>query len=96
MLNRVPPYLKNKYSITIIVFLVWVLFFDQNNIFYQWDNYQELRSIREENEFYRIEIEKSTNRFKELTTNPKTLEKFAREHYFMKRDNEEVFVIVEE
>lgn len=56
----------------------------------------ELNKLEEEKEFYQDEIKQIRADLKELKTNPKTLEKFAREKYLMKKDNEELFVIVEE
>ncbi len=56
----------------------------------------ELNKLEEEKGFYQEEIKQIRADLKELKTNPKTLEKFAREKYLMKKDNEELFVIVEE
>ena len=55
----------------------------------------ELNKLEEEREFYQGEIKQIRADLKELKTNPKTLEKFAREKYLMKKDEEEIFVIVE-
>ena len=55
-----------------------------------------LEQLEEERNYFTREIRGITSDIKELTTNPKTLEKFAREKYLMKRDNEDIFVIVEE
>ncbi|MEQ8323536.1 MAG: septum formation initiator family protein [Vicingaceae bacterium] len=96
MLEKIPPYLKNKYSLTGIVFVVWMTFFDQNNLLLQFQNKLELWDLDSEKEYYQLEITKTKSDLKELTTDMKSLERFAREKYLMKRDNEEVFVIVEE
>lgn len=79
-----------------MVFLVWIAFFDQNNLITQIQYRMELSKLEEEKEFYQEEIKQIRSDLKELKTNPKTLEKFAREKYLMKKDNEELFVIVEE
>lgn len=96
MLDRIPSYLKNKYSFTLIVFLVWLMFFDQNNLLLQFQNKLELWDLDDDKEYYLIEIQKTKSDLEELTTDMNSLERFAREKYLMKRDNEEVFVIVEE
>ena len=88
--------LKNKYLITSLALVVWLLFFDKNDILSQVDRSKELRALEEERNYYQKEIEKSKQDMKELQTNPKNLEKFAREKYLMKKPNEDVFVIVEE
>lgn len=94
--QRIPPILKNKYALTAVVFLVWILFFDQNKIVTQFQYHQELNKLEDEKEFYQNELVKIQADLNELQSNPKSLEKFAREKYLMKKDDEEIFVIVEE
>jgi len=96
MLQKIPSWLKNKYAITMACFIIWVLFFDQNNMLIQSDYRSQLNDIKERKQFYIDEIQKTQQELEELTTNSKTLEKFAREKYFMKKDNEEIFVFVQE
>jgi len=88
--------LKNRYALAAGIFLVWIAFFDQNNMITQVQYRMELNKLDEEKEFYQGEIQQIKADLKELKTNPNTLEKFAREKYLMKKDNEELFVIVEE
>ena len=95
-INKIPRFLRNKYAITALVFIVWVMFFDQNNIISQIEYRMELSSLEDDKEFYQEEIKKTVQDLKELKTNPQTLEKFAREKYLMKKDSEELFVIVRE
>lgn len=92
---KIPGYLKNKYAFTGLIFLTWVLFFDQNKIITQFQYRSELNKLEEEKHFYQGEIEKINKDLEELKSNPKTLEKFAREKYLMKKDKEDLFVIVE-
>ena len=94
MLERIPPYLKNKYSLTLIAFMFWLTFFDQNNWIMQFQNKWDLWELEDEKEYYRAEIESTKEDLKELTSDLNNLERFAREKYLMKRDNEEVFVFV--
>ncbi|MEQ8624832.1 MAG: septum formation initiator family protein [Vicingaceae bacterium] len=96
LINRIPSYLKNKYALTGLVFLVWISFFDQNRLWTQLQYHIELNDLEEEAAFYKQEIKVIQADLKELQSNPRTLEKFAREKYLMKKDNEELFVIVEE
>lgn len=96
MLNKIPDWLKNKYMITIVVFVVWIAFFDQNNFFTQYDFIKELRSLEKDKTYFIEELGKTKQELNDLTTNPVTLEKFAREKYYMKKDNEEIFVFEEE
>lgn len=96
MLSRIPNWLKNKYMITIVVFVVWLAFFDQNNFITQYDFIKELKSLEKDKAFFIEELNKTRQELNDLTTNPVTLEKFAREKYFMKKDNEEIFVFEQE
>ena len=94
MFSKIPPYLKNKYSLSLIIFVFWLTLFDQNNLLLQFQNKLELWDLEEEKEYYMDEIEKTKLDLEELTTDMNSLERFAREKYLMKRDNEEVFVFV--
>jgi len=93
---RLPKFLKNRYALTALGFLIWITFFDQNNLITQIQYRMELGKLEDERVFYLQEIKKIKEDLNELKSNPKTLEKFAREKYYMKKDNEELFVLVEE
>ena len=95
-MKNVLSILKNKYLITVIALTVWVIFFDKNDLRTQLELRAEVQKLEEERNYFAKEINSITSDIKELYTNPKTLEKFAREKYLMKRDNEDIFVIVEE
>lgn len=81
--------------LTLTALTVWVLFFDKNDLSTQIELRKDVKQLEEERNYYAHEIADITSDIRELTTNPKTLEKFAREKYLMKRDNEDIFVIVE-
>jgi cell division protein FtsB len=87
---------KNKYFLTVIILAVWVLFFDKNDLKTQIEFKKQVKQLEEERNYYAKENAEISRELKELTTNPKTIEKFAREKYLMKRDNEDIFIIVEE
>ncbi len=76
--------------------LVWILFFDANNFFTQLESRKQLQKLRDERVYYQEKILEVRNNYKELSSNPQTMEKYARERYFMKKNNEEIFLIVEE
>lgn len=82
----------NKYSITALAFLIYILFFDGNNLITQIKLNKELRELQSEKEFYEKEIATNKAVKKLLMSDLKQLEKFAREEYRMKKDNEDVFV----
>ena len=95
-LNTAAPIVLNKYFISITAILIWVVFFDTDDLFSQYKLIQQLKQLRIERSYYQTEIEKSKNDIYELQTNTENLEKFAREKYLMKKDNEELFVIVKD
>jgi len=88
--------IKNKYVITALVFLAWLLLFDQNNLTERSKMNREYNQLMEEKEYYQKKIEEDRKRIEELKTNNDNLEKFAREQYLMKKDNEDIFVIVDD
>ena len=88
--------MTNPFFLVIIAFAVWMTFFDESNLLTQYRKHCELSDLQQKRQYYRGQIKQTDKAFAELTTNPATQEKFAREHYWMKRDNEDVFVIVQE
>ena len=93
MFQKIPTWLKNKYAFSIFVFIIWVSFFDQNNLMNQYSYRSELNELKNQKDYFNQEIAITSQELEDLTKNPATLEKFARENYFMKKENEEVFVI---
>jgi cell division protein DivIC len=85
--------LKNKYIFAVLAFLVWILFFDRNDVFTQWDRKTELQKLEESKEYYVSEISTIKKDLEELQNNTSVLEKFARENFYLKRPNEDVFII---
>jgi cell division protein FtsB len=88
--------LKNKYMLTVVVFLFWLLLFDQNNLSDRMRSSREYNQLLEERAYYQKKIDDDKRRIQELKTNNDNLEKFAREQYLMKKDNEDIFIIVDE
>ena len=84
---------RNKYLVSIIVFVIWVSFFDRNDLITQWDRKQELKKLEISTSFYENEIAKTKKDLTELNNNPAVMEKFAREKFYLKRPNEEIFVV---
>ena len=95
-MNRLLELFRNKYFIAAIAFVVWMLFFDRNDMLSQYEYRSEVNKLQEEKDFYEKETAHVKKDLDELNTNLNTAEKFAREKYFMKKDNEDVFVIVKE
>lgn len=94
VVKKILSVLKNKYLLTTVGLTVWILFFDKNDLFTQLEFRKEVKVLQEDRNYYANEIKSITSDLRELSSNPKTLEKFAREKYYMKRDNEDIFVLV--
>ncbi len=73
---------------------IWLLFFDKNDLFSQWSRRAEVKKLEDDVQYYRDEIDRNRKEMNELQSNPVLLEKFAREHYLMKKDNEEIYILV--
>ena len=95
-MRKILPYIKNKYLLTVIGLAVWIIFFDKNDVSTQLELREKVSLLQKEKDYFTQEIDVINTQVKELTTNPEALEKFAREQYLMKRDNEDIFVIVEQ
>ncbi|HXU28485.1 MAG TPA: septum formation initiator family protein [Bacteroidia bacterium] len=94
MFKKIFSVVTNKYLLTMVGLVVWLTFFDRNDIFTQYDLRQQVLKLEKERNYYLQEIIANNQAIEELHTNQKSLEKFARETYLMKRDNEDIFVIV--
>ncbi len=92
--KKLPAFLRNPYFVVGILFLVWMIFLDENNLLNQYRKYHELHGLLEKKEYYAQQTERTQKELTELTGDAETQEKFAREHYWMKRDSEDVYVIV--
>jgi hypothetical protein len=95
LLNLIPAWLKNKYFLSVSAFIVWILFFDPRDVFTQMEHHRELKELQVSKAWYEKEIAKESIEAEQLKTNPATIEKYARENYLMKRDNEDIFLIPE-
>ncbi len=88
------PWLKNHYLLTVVGFIVWMTFFDRNDFISQYSYKQEYNKLIVDKEYYLLQIEENKKSIHELMSDPANLEKFAREKYHMKKDDEDVFLII--
>lgn len=79
----------------VIVFLVWMIFFDTNSWFIHQELDEDIEGLKENAEFYNSEIEKD-KAFIEKMKDSDEVEKFAREKYYLKRENEDIYIIEHE
>lgn len=83
---------KNLYILILVVFVIWMLFFDANSWLIHRELNADMDDLQDEKEYYQKEILKDNKSIKELSTE-EGLEKMAREKYYMKRDNEDIYII---
>ncbi len=95
LLTRLPAWLRNKYFIAFAAFCVVILFLDKNDIFTQLERRRELHKLEKSRDYYNTQISTERKELEGLKSNPATLERYAREKYLMKRDNEDLFLVPE-
>ena len=86
---------QHKYLITIVIFLIIIIFLDENNLLRRAQHKYEISELKSEIERYREQYEHDTKMLEELSNNPEALEKIAREKYLMKKPNEDIFIFEE-
>ena len=96
MLSRLPKFTKSFFFIVGAGFLVWVLFFDANDIITQIRLSSTKGDLIDEKEYYLQKIEEVKKERKELMSNERLLEKFAREKYLMKKPSEDIYIVIDE
>jgi len=94
-IQQLPYWLRNKYLITAVIFAAWLLFFDDRDILTQFRHNRELNQLEQSRDFYLEEIRTTSAELEKLKSDPATLEKYAREKYRMKKDDEDLFIISE-
>ena len=96
MYKKILLRIKDKYILITLAFLVWISFFDTYNLVSQFKRARALKNVQNERQYYLDEIKHDSIATMELTTDKVNLEKFAREKYLMKRDDEDIFLFIEE
>lgn len=94
--QKVPPIFKNFYFLSSLFFLVWMLFFDSNDIITQIKLSNKQEELESAKEYYESKIIEVKNDREALLNNDQLLEKVAREKYLMKKESEDIYIIEEE
>ena len=87
---------KYKYVIATLFFLLWMIVFDSNNIIKQVEYMSTLNKLEQERQYYLNEIKENQSSTNELVTNIDKLERYAREKYLMKKENEDISLVIDE
>ncbi len=93
LLSHIPSWLKNKYLLAGTAFFVWIIFFDKNDIPSSFEAVKSYKKLQQTEQHLNKQIADTRKDLDMLKTNPQTIEKYARENYMMKKDNEDLFII---
>lgn len=86
----------NKYLIVTLLFAVWMIFFDQNSYFIHKELDKEIQDLSKAQKIYQEKLEKETIQIHQMRTNAEEIERVAREKHYLKKENEDVFIIEEQ
>lgn len=95
IMDKIPKIFKNFYFVASAVFLIWMLFIDGNDLVSQWRLSSKYSDLVKEKEYYQEKIKEVEMDREGLMSDDELLEKFARERYLMKKESEDLFVVVE-
>ena len=87
---------RHKYATTIVIFVALIAFLDSNSLYNRYQLYKEESALRSEIEAYRSQYERDTRLYMELQRDPNAVVRIAREKYYMKNENEDVYVFEDE
>lgn len=93
MLSKIPSWLKNRYLLSAAAFVLWITFFDRNDLFTQRERARDLKNLEKSKTYYSNQIDAAKKELDQMSHDPSALEKYAREKYRMKKDNEDEFII---
>ena len=95
IINLLPKPLRNKYLILLLLFIFWIVFLDDYNLINQNKMKNNVDDLKEQKEFYISEIKSDSTELSNLKNDSEEQEKFAREKFLMKKENEDIFIIRE-
>ena len=96
LIDRIPPFFKNFYFLSTLFFVGWLAFIDSNDLFLQAQLSGKKAELEDLRSLYQDKIMEVKNDQAALNSDPDLLEKLAREKYLMKKDNEDLYIIVKE
>jgi cell division protein FtsB len=96
MVKKLSSYTKNFFIVSGVLFLLWMVFLDSNDLYSQYKLWAKMRDLKKEKAYYKEKIEEVQADREQLLTNEEMLEKFAREKYLMKKEGEDLYVLIEE
>lgn len=92
-LSHIPNWLKSKYLITSVFFVTWMFFFDPKDISSDFERREKLNELQNSEKHLNMLITESHQELDLLRNNAQSIEKYAREKYMMKKNNEDLFIL---
>ena len=86
----------NRYFILTVSFAIWMIFFDQNSFFVHRELDKQIKLLEVDEQYYQEHLDKETEKLNQLNSNPAEIERIAREKHFLKKDDEDIFIIQQE
>lgn len=96
LIEKIPPFFRNFYFLSSLFFLVWLAFVDSNDLFMQAELSNKHADLQRSKHSFEDKIMEVKNEREAILNNPALLEKLAREKYLMKKDNEDLYIVVKE
>jgi cell division protein DivIC len=96
MITKLPKAFRNFYIVAVAIFFSWMLVLDANNLIARYELSSKLSSLENEKEYYQEKIKEVAKDHNALFGDRESIEKFAREKYLMKKESEDIFVVLEE
>ncbi len=93
ILEVIKPLFQNRITFGVIIFVIWMAFFDEDNVFVRINLSRKVSELQEEKAQLQSTIERDRRKMEELSSDRSQLEKFAREEYFMKKNDEVIFIV---
>ncbi len=95
-MKKILNILKNRYVLVALFMITWLGFFDRYNFIKRWQDNRDMRRVEQESEYYKKQIAEIRKKSAEFDRNKESMERFARERYYMKKDKEDVYIIEDE
>lgn len=95
-MKKVWHWLGNKYVLATIFFVVIFCFVDQNSVLVSSKLRRQVRKLHKEEAALYADYKSDSMEAQSLRNDREAMERYGRENYFMKRDNEDIFIITQE
>ena len=94
--TRVVKFVWNRYFILTLAFAVWMIFFDQNSFFVHRELDKQIKLLEVDESYYQEHLDTEAEKLNQLNSNPAEIERIAREKHFLKKEDEDIFIIQQE